>query len=333
MPPSRDPEPARPRPSRRPSGWVVAVTDLYLGGEPGTGALPQLAHRAGERLPAAAAEANGWADLSDPKPPRRDDLRCLLLHRSAAESRLPWRCGPGYLRTGPLDAVEPTNLVDTWESFDPRWILLGYTETGSEFNYALATGEVVVAEELDPVFVSTTGRTASVVFNMAELTASHLTLAMNGSPLDIDTSDPAHVIVEPPDLGREQRYMFGFESEDHSERWIYRQCFQSGTLKIARAKGNTVATIAATFSLEKPSTGKRLFAAIIEPGPARRVDGHGAPVAADRLRGHPTDGGGRGRHGSHAGRGELRRRDRRHVRRHRRARREHRGGLRHIDHL
>ena len=173
--------------------------------------------------------------------------------------------GPGYLRIGPLDAIEPTGLdalTDTWESFDPRWILLGYTETGSEFNYALATGEVAVAEELDPVFISTTGRTASVVFNMAELTASHLSIAMNGGIITDTGTGP--VIVEPPDLGTERRYMFGFEAEDHSERWIYRQCFQSGTLKIARAKGNTVATIATTFSLEKPATGKRLFAAIMD---------------------------------------------------------------------
>ena len=132
------------------------------------------------------------------------------------------------------------------------------------------------------MFVTTTGRTSSVTFNMAELTASHLTLAMNGSPLDIDTSSPDHVIVEPPDLGREQRVMFGFESEDHSERWIYRQCFQSGTLKIARAKGNTVATIAATFSLEKPASGKRLFAAVLSR--ARRggwmvTGGGGGPAA------------------------------------------------------
>ena len=119
-----------------------------------------------------------------------------------------------------------------------------------------------VAEELDPVFISTTGRTASVVFNMAELTASHLSIAMNGGIITDTGTGP--VIVEPPDLGTERRYMFGFEAEDHSERWIYRQCFQSGTLKIARAKGNTVATIATTFSLEKPATGKRLFAAIMD---------------------------------------------------------------------
>ena len=60
MPPDRTTArgPARPAPPR----WVIAVTDLYLGGQPGTGSLPVLAHRAGERLTSEAADRNGWAD-------------------------------------------------------------------------------------------------------------------------------------------------------------------------------------------------------------------------------------------------------------------------------
>jgi hypothetical protein len=173
--------------------------------------------------------------------------------------------GPGYLYVGALGAAEPVDLTTPWEDVDPSFVLLGYTETGSEFNYALATGEVQVAEELDPVFVTTTGRTASVVINMAQITASHLSMAMNGG---IITWGADVAVVEPPDLGTELRVMIGWEAEDHTERWIYRQCFQSGTAKLARAKGNTPTTIATTFSLEKPGTGKRLFAALmnLDPG-------------------------------------------------------------------
>ena len=67
MPPDRTPARGQARPARRPR-FVVAVTDLYLGGQPGTGSLPQLAHRAGERLTSEAAEANGWADQVRPEP-------------------------------------------------------------------------------------------------------------------------------------------------------------------------------------------------------------------------------------------------------------------------
>jgi hypothetical protein len=186
--------------------------------------------------------------------------------------------GPGYLYVGFLDADEPTDLTTPWEDVDPTWILLGYTETGSEFNYALTSGNVEVAEELDPVMISTTGRTSTVTFTMAEMTASNLSFAMNGGiihyPLEGvnskgDPIEPPYdaysedvVIVEPPDLGSEVRVMMGFESEDHTERWVMRQCFQTGTMKIMRQKGTTIAGIAAVFSLEKPATSKRLFAAI-----------------------------------------------------------------------
>jgi hypothetical protein len=63
MPP-RQPEdkPSAAEARGRRSGWVIATADLYIGGQPGTGSLPQLAHRAGERLTASAATANGWTD-------------------------------------------------------------------------------------------------------------------------------------------------------------------------------------------------------------------------------------------------------------------------------
>jgi IPT/TIG domain len=192
--------------------------------------------------------------------------------------------GPGYLYTaglltsGGVPTPEPTDLVTAWEDVDPGWVLLGYTETGSEFNYALTSGNVEVAEELDPVMISTTGRTSTVTFTLAEMTAANLGMAMNGGiihyPADpnveppYDTYSDDVVIVEPPDLGSELRVMMGFESEDHTERWVMRQCFQTGTMKIIRQKGTVIAGIAAVFSLEKPVTGKRLFAAIMNVNPA-----------------------------------------------------------------
>jgi IPT/TIG domain len=183
--------------------------------------------------------------------------------------------GPGYIYTAKEDTPEPTDLDTPWEQVDPGWFLIGYTETGSEFNYALTSGEVQVAEELDPVLISSTARAASLAFAMAEMTASNLAFAMNGGVIIITDKDgnpdPAGeiVVVEPPDLGVEVRVMLGWESEDHSERWVMRKCFQTGTMKIARAKGTANATIATTFTLEKPGADaagvpRRLFKAIFD---------------------------------------------------------------------
>jgi hypothetical protein len=62
--------------------------------------------------------------------------------------------------------------------------------------------------------------------------------------------------------------MLGFESEDHTERWVYRQGINTGQMKIARQKGQNNAVIDAEFMLEKPATGSKLFKAIFA-SPAR----------------------------------------------------------------
>jgi len=169
--------------------------------------------------------------------------------------------GPGYLYAGPLGTTEPSDTITPWQQVSLGWIFLGYTDVGSEFDYALSTSPVNVAEELDPIVNATDGRTSSVTFVLAQLTATNLKLAMNGGVI---TAGLGTVTIEPPDLGTEVRTMIGFESEDHQERWVYRQCLQSGTMKIVRAKGASNATIATTFTLEKPATGARLFKAILD---------------------------------------------------------------------
>jgi hypothetical protein len=172
--------------------------------------------------------------------------------------------GPGYLYWAPLSTTEPTDLVTPWAEVAAGWIELGYTETGSEFMYQLQTAAVKVAEELDTIKNAPTDRTASVTFNLAQLTATNLGIASNGGTIQVNG---AVVTFEPPALGSEQRAMIGFESEDHQERWIWRQCLMNGQMKITRAKGAANATIACVFELEKPP-GANIYHAILA-NPAR----------------------------------------------------------------
>jgi hypothetical protein len=160
-----------------------------------------------------------------------------------------------------MGRVEPTDLVTAWATVDAGWVLLGYTDAGSEFDYALAVDQVNVAEELDPVSNQTTGRVSSLKFAASQLTIANLKMAMNGGVI---TTGAGITTFEPPDLGTELRTMIGFESEDHTERWVYRQCFQTGTLAITRAKGAANATLPVEFTLEKPATGARLYKAILQ---------------------------------------------------------------------
>lgn len=168
--------------------------------------------------------------------------------------------GPGYLYFAPIGTTEPTDLVTAWATVSAAWVTVGYTEDGSDLSYNPATSPVDVAEELDHLQVVTTGRDSTVSFAMSQITATNLKLAFNGGVLTVGTGI---VTFEPPDLGTEVRTMIGWESEDHTERWVYRQCFQTGTIALGRKKGATNAAVAAQFALEKPASGARLFKAIL----------------------------------------------------------------------
>lgn len=187
--------------------------------------------------------------------------------------------GPGYLYFGPLGTTEPTDLVTAWTAVSAAWTAIGYTSDGSEMDYNPATSPVDVAEELDHIQMVTTGRDATVKFAMSQITATNMKLAYNGGVL---TTGTGIVTFEPPDLGTETRIMLGFQSEDGTERWVYRQCFQTGTVTLGRHKGANNATIATEFALEKPATGSRLFKAIFQT-PLRQLPGRGRAACDQRV--------------------------------------------------
>ncbi|GAA2990821.1 hypothetical protein [Streptosporangium longisporum] len=171
--------------------------------------------------------------------------------------------GPGTLYIAPLGTPEiPDNdLVTPWASVSAGWIQLGYTAEGSTFNYSVDTENVEVAEELDPIAVALTSREMNIDFALAQITATNLKTALNGGTI---TAGAGAVTFEPPQLGEEVRTMLGWESEDHTERWIYRKCLQTGGMEMSRQKGAAKATISCSFKLEKPLNGGAPFKAILD---------------------------------------------------------------------
>lgn len=168
--------------------------------------------------------------------------------------------GPGTLRVAPIGTAEPTDLTTAW---DAAWGEPFYTEEGSSFQYETSFEDVTVAEELDPLDSSPTGRSAMVTFNAAEVTAKNLQQAMNGGTItSTGTGDAGYDTFEPPELGEEVYKMIGFESEDGLERWVFRLCKQTGAVEMARRKGATKTTIANQFKVYKPE-GAKPFKAII----------------------------------------------------------------------
>jgi hypothetical protein len=169
---------------------------------------------------------------------------------------------PGYLFYAPLGTAEPAHTVsgsvftDAWPA---AWLLLGATEEGHNFSWSTSVETIDVAEFLDPIKYVSTGRTGSVAFALASITAANVKRALNGGTLT-QTGGGASPGTElntytPPKLGEEVRCMIGWESQDSTERLLAYQCFNTGTVSIARRKGAAKATIPVEFALEQPSTG------------------------------------------------------------------------------
>lgn len=162
--------------------------------------------------------------------------------------------GAGKVYVAPLGTTEPTDLAT---ALPAAWVPVGYTSEGSEFSYEYQTDPVEVAESLEPIKYTTTMRSGSVAFAMAEVTATNLKTAFNGGTVSAltGTAPNQFYTFEPPAIGSEVRLMVVFESEDKQERWLFRQCFQGGTVNVARRKGADKASLPVSLRIEKPATG------------------------------------------------------------------------------
>ena len=165
--------------------------------------------------------------------------------------------GAGRLWIAPLGTAEPT---DPTTAPAVAWTDLGYTEDGSQFGSAVTSENIFVAEELDPIKVGVTGRVSTLAFSLAQITATNLKRAYNGGTV---TTALGVTTFDPPAIGAEIRTMLMWDADDATERWIFRQCFQTGSAEIPRRKAPAKAVIPVTFTLEKP-TGLQPFRAIFD---------------------------------------------------------------------
>lgn len=158
------------------------------------------------------------------------------------------RVGPGWLYIAPLGSTEPDDLTDAWAV---AWTPLGYTDEGSNFVFESSFEDVVVAEELDPIAIVQTARTATVNFALAEVTAANMQRAFNGGEI---TTATGVVTFEPPDASDAPTpVMLGWESADGLERWVFRRAIQVGTVDIARKRAPDKATLPMSFRCTKPA--------------------------------------------------------------------------------
>lgn len=167
---------------------------------------------------------------------------------------------PGYLYAAPLLSTEPTNTVagsiftDAWPV---AWISLGATKEGSNFTYGSKVEPISVAEFFDPIKYSTTERSGSLSFAMANATLHNVKRALNGGVGAITptsgTGATSLAKFEPVAPGSEVRIMLGWESTDNTTRIVIRQSIQGGDMSMEFQKAPAFAVLPCTFNFEVPS--------------------------------------------------------------------------------
>lgn len=154
--------------------------------------------------------------------------------------------GAGLLYAAPIGTTEPASSSATLPS---AWRALGYTEEGSTFTEERSNEGIDVAEEFYPVRYATTSISNAIAFAMAETTRQNLALSTNqGAAAANDAT-----ALEPPAPGSEVRVMLVLDTQD-AARWIFRQCFNGGTVEIVNRKAPDKRLLAVEFRLEKPTS-------------------------------------------------------------------------------
>ncbi len=171
------------------------------------------------------------------------------------------RFGAGNLYFAPIGTADVTDVTAV---IPATWVHVGFTPEGSEFSYEVSTEPVFMAESFDPITTRTVSRAGSLSFTMAESTARNLVAAFNAADTNAvfvtgGTAPNRTIRINPPTPGQEKRRMIVWESEDKRERWLFRQCFQTGSVTRANRKGAEAQMIPVTFAIEAPSGGLQPF--------------------------------------------------------------------------
>lgn len=182
--------------------------------------------------------------------------------------------GPGTLYAAPLGTTEPTAITGAWPA---GWTSLGYTDTGSDFDFKPTMQPLEVEEELWPLRQVPTTYEGSLTFALAESTQQNIALVLNagvGTGLaGTGTNTDGSLWVETPAPGLETRIMLGWDALPEAStsgsnavaRLIVRQALQTGQVKRQAAKGSKKSVWACTFTFEKPQ-GVQPFRWIVPSG-------------------------------------------------------------------
>ncbi|HEY5055471.1 MAG TPA: hypothetical protein VII58_04880 [Acidobacteriaceae bacterium] len=154
--------------------------------------------------------------------------------------------GSGTIYYAAIGTAEPATLTGAWVS---GWINVGYTEKGTTFTRGVTATDIDVAEEFYSIGEVITGYTGTIDFALSQMTAENMSIAFNGGTI---TTNIVDVYFDPPAAGAEVYAMLGWQSNDGTERYIWRKVIQTGATATSRQKVLPQALIPVSFKMFKP---------------------------------------------------------------------------------
>jgi hypothetical protein len=150
--------------------------------------------------------------------------------------------------TLPANTVTGSVFTDAWAA---AWKPIGMTADGTEVHPSVTVAPIMAAEQIDPIAYRTTDRATTVQLTLLNFSATMLAYALNGATTVVTgTTTTTMTTVTPVQPGLETRFMFGWESVDHTVRFIAYQAINSGDLAINLKKAPTAGSFSLTLNLE-----------------------------------------------------------------------------------
>ncbi|AGL19500.1 hypothetical protein [Actinoplanes sp. N902-109] len=170
---------------------------------------------------------------------------------------------PGFLFSADLASSLPAMVAagsnyndDIWPVAWKPW---GATEDGSQFSYEMTVEPITVAELFNAIEYAPTGVTTSLAFASTDFTLNNLARSMNAPSSNISTvSGSAATLsskLSPPTPSQIKYRMIGWESLDHTLRFVGYQCLQGGQIQASFQKAPNKAAIAMTWNITQPAIG------------------------------------------------------------------------------
>jgi hypothetical protein len=163
--------------------------------------------------------------------------------------------GAGVLYVATLATPDPVSAAAVAAGSATREV--GWTDDGSTISFETTSEKIFVEEEFNPVKTAVTQVVSTVAFAMSQSTRQNLALALN---LGADAANDA-TMLEPGVPGEELRVKL-FHVSDAGALWIFRRCFQTGSIVLNNQKAPDYKKIPVTFDLEVPGAGVKPWACI-----------------------------------------------------------------------